>query len=491
MRWQLMGGVILGVFFSQTAPAAERTFPYEAIVDSEEVFVRSGPGKEKYYPTGKLHRGDRVTVIRHDPGGWFVIVPPADSFSWIPTEFVKRTEGNRGLVTTSNFVRIGSTFGDNTHDIRHRISAGETVEILEEKTLQTGRGPVPMFKIKPIQGEYRYVPGAAVIPADALPENTPAGDPFAPPVDVARASGDVPPPRDADFPPAAGRFGPPEPLPVVKNAAPSAKETESVSGGLVERPLVRTTEEPVVQSFAPSTEQTFEELDRLRQVDAQFREMIRRDIKDWHLSGLEQKYLSLREHARSPLLPAEIDRRLAELDRWEKIEQEYQDFLQLTSETNRRDAQLLSIAQQRIQQAPVPPGGSASEIEPVPQPQAVSSGVPSPVPPQSPAAMQPGAAPRQEQARLSAPFQTQVRRSPRFDGAGIVQRSATTYPGAPRHVLVAPNGRVLAYLHAGPGLNLDRFVGRAMGIYGQRSFRRELQADLIIVRGLAPVRLIP
>jgi hypothetical protein len=78
-----------------------------------------------------------------------------------------------------------------------------------------------------------------------------------------------------------------------------------------------------------------------------------------------------------------------------------------------------------------------------------------------------------------------------LDGAGIVQQSATPIPGGPRHVLLAPNGRILAYLYPDRGVNLDAYVGRSMGIVGPRSYRPELRNDLIVVRGLVPVRLVP
>ena len=79
--------------------------------------------------------------------------------------------------------------------------------------------------------------------------------------------------------------------------------------------------------------------------------------------------------------------------------------------------------------------------------------------------------------------------SPPLDGAGIVQRAATASPNGPRHVLLAPNGRILAYLQADRGVNLDAFVGRSMGIIGARRLQPDLQTDLIIVRGMVPVRL--
>ena len=80
---------------------------------------------------------------------------------------------------------------------------------------------------------------------------------------------------------------------------------------------------------------------------------------------------------------------------------------------------------------------------------------------------------------------------PRFDGAGIVQRAATAGTGTPGYVLITPQGRVLAYLQPVRGLNLEPFVGKAMGIYGQRSYRPDLRMDSIVVRSLTPVRLAP
>src|SRR5690606_39271655 len=67
----------------------------------------------------------------------------------------------------------------------------------------------------------------------------------------------------------------------------------------------------------------------------------------------------------------------------------------------------------------------------------------------------------------------------KLDGAGIVQRSATTFPGAPQHVLLAPNGRILAYLHSSAGVSLDEHIGQQRGVYGEREFNQSLRADLI------------
>ena len=82
-------------------------------------------------------------------------------------------------------------------------------------------------------------------------------------------------------------------------------------------------------------------------------------------------------------------------------------------------------------------------------------------------------------------------RQPRFDGAGIVERSALTRRGAPRYVLLAPSGRVLAYLAPAPGVNLEGWIGRAAGVYGSRLPHPDLKSDLITVNRLTAVRLVP
>ena len=66
---------------------------------------------------------------------------------------------------------------------------------------------------------------------------------------------------------------------------------------------------------------------------------------------------------------------------------------------------------------------------------------------------------------------------------------AQTFPGGPQFVLITPDGRMLSFLQPGPGVDLNRHVGRAMGIMGQRVHRDDWNADMITVRSLQPVQL--
>ena len=92
---------------------------------------------------------------------------------------------------------------------------------------------------------------------------------------------------------------------------------------------------------------------------------------------------------------------------------------------------------------------------------------------------------------LAAPRQIRPQIAGGLDGAGVIQRAATPVPGGPQHVLLTLNGRILAYLYADRGVNLDAYVGRPMGIIGPRTFRPDLQTDLIVVQRMVPVRLVP
>ncbi len=73
-----------------------------------------------------------------------------------------------------------------------------------------------------------------------------------------------------------------------------------------------------------------------------------------------------------------------------------------------------------------------------------------------------------------------------FEESGIIQQAVTENPRAPRHVLLAPNGRILAYLNPRQGVQLDQYVGQSMGVYGARQHGGELQNDIIQVEALEP-----
>jgi len=177
--------VLIAVALASPAEAAPKVkTPYEATIEDDEVYVRSGPGSSKFYPTGKLRRGDKVIVHRHDPGGWFMIAPPHGSFSWIPAKYVRKIDEHQGVITANNVaVRVGSFDSDIRDLFQRTLSENDPVRIINEKLLAPESGSAPAelwYRIEPPRGERRWIPGTAVAPVQAG-DRVPREDPFVTP----------------------------------------------------------------------------------------------------------------------------------------------------------------------------------------------------------------------------------------------------------------------------------------------------------------------
>ena len=422
----------------------DRKFPYEAIVDAEDgENVRSGPGP-KFYPTDKLQKGDRVMVHRHDPGGWCMIAPPPGSFSWVRAEHVQKSGSNSGvLIANVVVVHIGSALNpDEFTTVQANLSKGDAVEILDEKKFPFDDGSRLMFKISPVKREWRWIARKSIQPADAF-----RSDPY--PVDQ--------PARKKRSGPIAEMDEDTFAKPISTRPSPRDEEINSSENGAVRR-------------TGPGSEQQTAERQKLNDIDQRFREMIRQDPPTWDLDSLEDQYKQLDEEIGQASMTTTIALRLDAVKRYRKIHKDYVDFYKLTSETKQRDAQLLSLQTQR-----------ESELQ--------TFGGQSPATSSAPATAVPQPASSTPQPATQRPGQPQSGAAPAFDGAGIVQKMAKTFPGGPQFVLIAPDGRMLSFLQAAPGVDLNRYVGRSMGIAGQRAHRDDWNADTIMVRSLQPVQL--
>ena len=183
-RWILTPLLITGLLLclADDVYAIKRTFPYEAVVNADEALVRSGNGS-RYYPTLKLKRGSRVTVHRHDPGGWFMITPPQGSFSWVRAEYIQKVGSDRGRVTENGVVvRVGSAFGESRDVEQIRLSKNDEVTILGSKNVPSEFGNVLMYQIKPPVGEWRWVEGHLLLPTDQYQPGKSAPSPIDSPI---------------------------------------------------------------------------------------------------------------------------------------------------------------------------------------------------------------------------------------------------------------------------------------------------------------------
>ncbi len=538
---------------SLSSQAQTKQFPYEAIVVEDGAYVRSG-NKEKYYPTGRLAKGQRVRVHRHDPGGWYMIAPPAGSFSWVPKRYVRVLRDGVGEITGGPGDRtrgdvvawVGTSFGNEASIFQRRLSVGQQVEVIGEGRIEIDqdRGPEAMLKIKPPRREYRWIRGQAVIPASETGRNSGTGYDFGPP------------------------------------AGERPKQPAAKSGGFLgERPTTRrrstgsarssSRKDTRVGNSRTSYDSARIERDRTRlaQLDEYFRTMIDKPTSEWNFAELEAGYLQLKQNAAHPALASQVNLRLPALKRYQKKKMRYDDFVSLTSATNQRDRELTRMAsgQNGMSPAaaeilPAPPHVSrpvAPPIQPVappsqpivPQPRTLELPNPSlqlpavqetpalpvpatPTPTESglgngnggqtgiaPSANLPqtGPIPTPEVVQIGnpdakpgvtgeplfdppedrtgshkrepiPPGMTRVpQRRPNFAGAGIIMKS--TDLDVPKYVLLAPNGKILAYLDAVGKLDLARHVNFAMALKGDRFHNPKWKADYIKVRSVQRINL--
>lgn len=507
-------------------PLSAREVPFDAIVSGDSALVRSGAGEKDYYPTQKLTRGEKVRVVREGYGGWYMIEPPEGSHSWIRAEFVKRKGSNKGIVTENTVDRIGSLLDRSNLSIIHKVTEGEVVTILDKATMRSRSGSVEMLKIAPPRGEYRYINRRDVTPADEYTErpgflassqndgrasggrgasspDSPfsgsastspsssevATGPFGNPISTGTlgSPGTASSAADSSSPPAVGsnafdmkaaladsdKSGSASPAPGFQTLSKlpdqlpgSARQGISMPGVRFEAP------QPVGQAAIPVEDRAAIEnaWQNVMRTDGRFRQMLKQPVSQWNLGSLKTSYRQSAGKLTSPSLKRQVENRIAAVDRYQKLYADQIAIEQILSQTESRDAE--------IRQSYIAKWHSVSTTNPpttrILKPTAIPSRPSAPTP-AAPAAGSP----------------TPVGPPAKFAGAGVVQRSALSRPGLPSHVLLAPDGRVLSYLQAGPGINLDQHIGKSVGITGARGFRRELNADLMIVRGLTPVKLQP
>lgn len=427
-----MAFVAYGVLFHCMPIVGAPIKPFEAIVNAskgEDVYARSGPGKQ-YYPTQKMKDGDVVTVIRKDPGGWFVIEPPVGSFTWILADNVNQ-EGNRGVVNTNQSVtRVGSQINPAQRDVEQvRLNKGDVVEILGTDSFDLkGKGTESWLKIKSPRGERRWIKGSQV--AELNPDGTPKLVPK--PLRSSESEIEADPETDSTLGPVAENdltFAP-STARAVETKKP--KSLNSRPDPFSDSPFDSTDELSSDDSAILAARRQFGVIDR------ELEEMLDQPPYHWELSRPRDELLKLRNSTNDSSLMAMIDARLQKVDRYQVIQD---------------DAKAVTSRYPQMQRTP-----------PRTQPSPPMEDEPSP--------------------RTGRPVV-----GSRFEGAGIIYKLQNPPPGTPQFVLIAPDRRILCYLESNPTINLDQFVGQSMGLNGKRIYDARLRADRLLVTAMTPVRL--
>ena len=182
----------------------------------------------------------------------------------------------------------------------------------------------------------------------------------------------------------------------------------------------------------------------LKTLDATFGRIAGGPPAGWSFDQLEADYRKLMASTRVPGFGSLVRRRLAAVTRYRTRQQTLNEIQALAESTNRRDTAIRQAGHQVTG-----PAQPVTRPTPVPRPRPV----------------------------------------PQFSGAGIVRPVGTRHPRLPSFVLVAPDGKLLAFLRPARGINLAAWVNRSVGLTGPRHFDRDLQSDLLVVRSLQAVRL--
>ncbi len=251
----------------QVAPAVETgKQPVPCVVNADAVIVRSGPG-ENYYPTMKLDKGAKVTVVGHK-FGWLKIIPPEGSFSYIGKAFVTRKgDGTRGTVNgTEVRVRAGSSLVELVSIVQAQLNTGQEVEIVGEKN--------EFFLIKPPPGAFVYVSEKYL---DPIPQ--PAGGQ---PEQVARNNAGT----DVSTTPAPDEDSPSQQP--VENAGTGEIAPDALAGGPTTNPSA--TGEPVAQ--APTTQPLSADA-QFDALETEFGAMSQQKIEDQPIGDLIASYQKL------------------------------------------------------------------------------------------------------------------------------------------------------------------------------------------------------
>ena len=431
-----------GFFLVTSLQAETRKFPYEATVRADNVTVRCGQGKD-FYATSRMEKGAVLTVHRHDPGGWYMVSPPAGSFSWIAAEHVQVDAPGMGIVTLPEGdvdgtpVWVGSELTTD-HSKRQRVlHTGDTVQILAEDVFQDTTGSTRVYKIAPPAREFRWVKGDFVVPRNESLRQEALSDPYLNPL-----------------------------AQVAEQETPAEPVEEIIPPETPPLALEPTTREPSRAATAAAPD-ALDARAALREIDRHYTEMIELDPSQWDIEELVRSYEGLA--ASNPLLANSIQQRLAALETRRKLHAEYRSLAQLSAETTQRDQQL--SAQNPLTQADLVMSvdlGSPTALPTLVQEVSVGSTLTETtlIPPKPRIPSQPASV------------------TPQLNGAGIVQRMPNG-----RYGIVAPQGRLLAILQVDRTLQLDRYVGQSMGFVGERSFDPRLGTDLLVVKRMMPVQL--
>lgn len=476
-------GVIFACMWATAAVAAQTSFPYKAYVVVEEAYVRSGPG-EGFYPTEKIRFGREVEVYQRDAAGWCAIRPLEESFSWVPGWDIRLgDDGLAEVATHSVAARVGSQFSDVRDVVQVRLKRGELVEVLGWKRMGTGAGTQTWYRIAPPAGEFRWIheryldaypPQARIVRAAAEAPATSSGlggvrqavalhseqaivGPAPPTTGHALTAGPTPPGGSAP----AALVAAQSPPATSAQRSPMSSGPSSAAGSDSARPAT-----PSAPAADVSREEFQAELD---DINTELALMLAEEPSAWNCDELMRRTESLISAAQTSSERAHARLLLNRLTRAAQVKKRYDAVYGLA---------VTALA----------PVGSQAGTEAAVQALRGETPLGTTRPTVTPAVVglaNPAASAQQSAEPRVLPGAERTH-SP-YDATGKLTRVMPGKIGGPRYALLDDHGRIACYVTPAPGVGLQHYVGRRVGIAGTRSALADLNAPHITARHVTPL----
>ncbi len=424
-------GVIVALVAAWYADVASAEAPpYQSRILSAGAAVRSGPG-DAFYITDSLAEGQMVEVYREEPNGWLAIRPPEESFSWIYGKNLEMLDGGLAKVNRDNVAsKIGSRLSSKRNAVQIRLKKGEVVQIIDEDTIDDQT----WYKIAPPSGEFRWIHVNSIRPASAGKSpravanailTTPIAD------QTAGEEGGIRPTSESDASPRDNWRAASAPLaditaPPLASGAALPPTTASPLPTPNPTPGFATSTPPMAQAH-PITSSPEGFSRQVADLDLRLSRMVAEPPVAWNIEALRQEAELLLPQAQTVQERNDVNVAIAKIDRFNTIR-----------ERHRQSA----IAATTPVSGPTPP--SAPILPPAP----VATG---------------------------------------YDAVGVLRPVVSKRPGAPQFALVDERGQVVSFVTATPDMNLQPYIGRRIGIAGNRGFIPEFRRAHVVASRVTPL----
>ena len=417
------------VIAAQALSAAAESSPYEARVVATGASVHSGPG-ENFYPTDTLAQGDLVEVYREKPGGWLAIRPPVNSFSWVAGGDLNLRDGGLAEVKKDDVAsRIGSRLNDKHNAAQVRLKKGEVLKVLDEEQI----GGETWYKIAPPAGEFRWIQASLVERIGPVQTASDESTAPAPPSTNDTKTDAAAPPLIPSASPTNAPAAPPSPAPQAAATSAPVSSAPPASAPRIPGPVA-------------------DDLSReLAAIELRLSRMVAAPVNLWNTERLERDAAQLLNRAQSPAERDAVQTTLIKINQFSAIG---------------RHAGLTTVAAG----SPDPATGGTVGLPP-----SAGSGDPrttlsiTPVP------------------GLAASVSPAIAVGGPYDAVGILRPVVSKRPGAPQFALVDDRGQVLSFVTPSPDMNLQPYLGRRVGVVGNRGYIAEFNRSHVTAARVTPL----